>query len=214
MTVEIETGSTVVFIGDSITDAGRERADPGSLGDGYAAMAAAGFTAAHPGAAVGFSNRGISGNRAVDLRGRWNRDCLDLKPDLVSLLIGINEVTRRFDRDDPTPNPVFEAHCRDLLEQTLGHGAQLIMLEPFLLPVDEAQLSWRAEFEDKLEVVRALAREFAVTLIPAHDLMTKEAAAVGAPAAMAGDGIHPTPAGHAVLATAWLAAVRLRTLTA
>jgi acyl-CoA thioesterase-1 len=207
VTVQIEPGSTVVFIGDSITDCGRDRADPDSLGNGYAAMAASRFTAAHPGVAASFINRGVSGNCAVDLRGRWNRDCLDLEPDLVSLLVGINEVSRRFDRDDPTPNSVFREHCHHILEQTLNHGAQVILIEPFLLPVDEGQMRWRAEYEDKLAVVRALAREFDVTLIPANDLMAEEAAANGGPGAMAGDGIHPTPAGHAVLAKAWLSAV-------
>lgn len=207
MTVQIEPGGTVVFIGDSITDCGRDRADPDSLGDGYAALAAGMFTAAHPDAAVRFANRGISGNCAVDLRGRWNRDCLDLKPDVVSILIGINEVSRRFDRADPTPDAVFEDHCRHLLREAADHGAQSMLMEPFLLPVDEEQARWRAEFEGKLAVVRGLAREFGVTLIATSGLMTREAAAAGGPGAIAGDGIHPTPAGHAVLANAWLAAV-------
>lgn len=207
MTVEIQPGGTVVFIGDSITDCGRDRADPDSLGDGYAALAAAAFTAAHPGAGVRFVNRGIGGNCAVDLRKRWDRDCLDLEPGVVSIMVGINEVSRRFDRDDPTPNPVFEDHYRHLLEQTANHAAQLVLLEPFLLPVNEEQERWRGEFEDKVAVVRVLARKFDATLIATDALMTGEAAAAGGPGALAGDGIHPTPAGHAVLAKAWLAAV-------
>jgi acyl-CoA thioesterase I len=207
VTVRIRPGDTVVFIGDSITDCGRDRADPDSLGDGYAALAAAAFTAAHPGAAVRFANRGIGGNCAVDLRGRWRRDCLDLEPDVVSILVGINEVSRRFDRDDFTPDSVFEEHCRHILEQAADHGAQLIVMEPFLLPVDEEQMRWRAEFEGKLAVVRGLARKFDATLIATSDLMTREAAAAGGPSAIAGDGIHPSPAGHAVLAKAWLAQI-------
>lgn len=201
-----------MFIGDSITDCGRDRADPDSLGDGYAAMAAARFTAAHPDAAVRFVNRGISGNCAADLRGRWNRDCLDLKPDVVSILIGINEVSRRFDRDDPTPSSVFEVHCRHILEAATAHGAQLIMMEPFLLPVDEDQKQWVEEFAEKLAVIRDLAQTFNATLIPTSTLMTNAAASAGGPAEIAGDGIHPTPAGHAVLANAWLAAVRPRAI--
>jgi acyl-CoA thioesterase-1 len=208
VTVQIEPGSTVVFIGDSITDCGRDRSAPDSLGDGYAALAAATFTAAHPGAAVRFVNRGISGNCAVDLRGRWNRDCLDLKPDVVSILIGINEVSRRFDRDDPTPSSVFEDHCHHILEEAANHTAQLIMMEPFLLPVNEDQMRWRSEFDEKLAVVRGVARKFNATLIATSDLMAEEAASAGGPGAVAGDGIHPTPAGHAVLAKAWLASVR------
>jgi len=209
VTVQIKPGDTVVFIGDSITDCGRDRADAGSLGDGFVALAAGMFAAAHPAAAVRFVNRGISGNCAVDLRGRWDRDCLDLEPDVVSILVGINEVSRRFDRDDPTPNAVFEEHCRHILERTANRGAQLILMEPFLLPVDEEQRRWRGEFDEKLAVVRALAEKFDLTLIATHELMTREAAAAGGPGVLAGDGIHPSPAGHAVLAKAWLAAVEL-----
>ncbi|MGW3510079.1 SGNH/GDSL hydrolase family protein [Streptomyces sp. NPDC000994] len=206
MTITLKSGSTVVFIGDSITDSGRDREDPDSLGSGFAALAAARFTAADARTPVRFVNRGISGNRAVDLRERWHQDCLTLEPDVVSFMIGINEVWRRFDSNNPTPDAVFEGHCRHILEQTADHGAQLIMMEPFLLPVSAEQRQWRDELEGKLAVVRGLAKEFSATLIPTDALMTEAAIAAGGPDALAHDGVHPTPKGHSVLAQAWLAA--------
>ena len=211
MTIKIDPGSTVVFIGDSVTDCGRDRADPGSLGDGFVALAAARFDSAHPGSAVRFLNRGISGNCAVDLRRRWDHDCLDHKPDVISILVGINEVSRRFDRDDPTSDSVFENHYHWLLDTAAQSAAQLIMMEPFLLPVNDEQLGWREELDGKLAVVRSLAQRFGATLIATDDLMTPAAAGVGGPGALAGDGIHPTAEGHAVLARAWLKAVGERT---
>jgi len=91
----IEDGSRVLLQGDSITDCGRDRGDPNSLGNGYAMMAASWFSAAYPAKKVEFINRGISGNRVKDLQGRWQEDCLDLKPTWVSIMIGINDCWRR-----------------------------------------------------------------------------------------------------------------------
>lgn len=207
MITGIAAGDTVLFIGDSITDCGRDRRDPEALGHGFAARAAASFTAAHPGASVRFANRGISGNRVADLRGRWDVDCLSLEPDVVSIMIGVNEVWRRFDSADPTPDAVFERHFRYVLERTLDHGARLIIMEPFLLPVDEEQRGWLEELDGKLAVVRTLAKDYGANLIATHALMTGAAAAAGGAAAIADDGVHPTPAGHEILAEAWLAAV-------
>lgn len=95
MTVHIEPSTTVLFIGDSITDAGRNRDDPASLGSGYAAMAAGWFAASNPSHRVRFINRGVSGARTVELVSRWDTDCLAHKPDVVSVMIGINDVWRR-----------------------------------------------------------------------------------------------------------------------
>ena len=84
----IEDNAVVLFQGDSITDAGRDRNAKGSLGGGYAQMAATWFTALYPEKRVNFLNRGNSGNRAADLEARWQADCLDLKPSWVSIMIG------------------------------------------------------------------------------------------------------------------------------
>ena len=113
----IQENAVVLFQGDSITDAGRLRDDPEHMGGGYAALAAAWFSARFPERRVRFLNRGISGNRTADLRARWQRDCIDLRPDWVSILIGINDTWRRYDRSDPTSTEAFAANYRAILEQ-------------------------------------------------------------------------------------------------
>jgi lysophospholipase L1-like esterase len=209
MTVPIRPGSTVLFIGDSITDAGRDRDDPDSLGSGYAALAAGWFTASNPGHRVRFLNRGIGGNRAVDLCDRWDTDCLALKPDVVSIMIGINDVWRRYDSADPTPVSLFADRYRHILTLTAEQGAALILLEPFLVPVREEMWSWREDLDPKMSVIRRLAHEFGASLVAADGLMAQAAVASG-PQEWAYDGVHPTGAGHALLAQAWLAATAPR----
>jgi acyl-CoA thioesterase-1 len=197
----------VLFQGDSITDAGRSRQDDADLGRGYPALAAAWFSALHPEKRVRFLNRGISGNRASDLDGRWHRDCLDLHPTIVSILIGINDTWRRYDRGDPTSAEVFEAHYRAILEATRDVlNAQIIILEPFSLPVPEDRAAWRVDLDPKIAVARKLAREFDAIFVPLDGIFaaaaTRHEMSFWLP-----DGVHPSPAGHALIAQAWLAAV-------
>ena len=208
MPVHIEDGALVLFQGDSITDAGRSREDDSSLGLGYAMMTAAWFSAMHPEKRVRFVNRGIGGNRAKDLQARWQVDCLDLKPDVVSILIGINDVWRRYDSGDPTSVEAFEASYRDILERTKTElSARLILIEPFVLPVPDDRNDWRVDLDPKIHAVRALAREFDAAYVPMDGLFAR-AAAIRDPAFWAADGVHPSPAGHALIARIWLETVK------
>ena len=203
----IADNATVLFQGDSITDAGRSRQNDGDLGQGYPAMVAAWFSALYPEKHVRFLNRGISGNRARDLRDRWQRDCLDLGPTLVSILIGINDTWRRYDSHDPTSAEVYEANYRAILEATRDElQADIVILEPFSLPVPADRAGWRVDLDPKIAVARDLAREFGATYIPLDGLFA--AAAVKREMGFwLPDGVHPSPAGHALIAQAWLRAV-------
>ncbi len=203
----IEKGATVLFQGDSITDAGRSRDSDADMGRGYPALIAAWFSAQYPEREVTFINRGISGNRAKDLAARWQEDCLDLKPTWVSILIGINDTWRRYDADDPTPVDEYASHFRSIVEaacDVLHVG--LIILEPFVLPVPADRASWRADLDPKIAVARSLAREFEAHYIPLDGLFaaaaTKRDMSFWLP-----DGVHPSPAGHALIAQAWLRTV-------
>jgi lysophospholipase L1-like esterase len=203
----IEDNALVLFQGDSITDANRDRGNAAGMGDGYAMMTAAWFSASHPGKKVSFLNRGVSGDRAKDLVARWRPDCLDLKPAWVSIMIGINDCWRRYDGNDPTSPGDFERNYRLVLEQAVQSGAKLVLLEPFVLPVPEDRKRWREDLDPKILVVRGLAKEFAATLVPL-DRLFAEAARSRPPEFWAADGVHPSPAGHALISQAWLRAVK------
>ena len=197
----------VLFIGDSVTDCGRDRSDPTDLGSGYVAMLARSQAG---NGAVEFVNRGISGDRVRDLRRRWQQDCLDVRPDLVSILIGVNDTWRRYDSDDPTSVEDFERDYVELLDRTRERlpATRIVLLEPFLLPVRQEQRSWREDLDPKLAVVRRLAEEHAATLVPL-DVVLGKAADESGPAALAADGVHPTAEGHALIARTWRDTVAL-----
>lgn len=197
----------VLFQGDSITDAGRDWNDPNSMGRGYPMIAGALFQARYPESGVLFYNRGIGGSRVCDLRARWQQDCIDIKPTVVSILIGINDVWRRYDSNSPTSVEDFEAGYRDILTQTRQNlDAEIVMMEPFVLPYPEDRNKWREDLDPKIHVVRALAREYGAALIPLDGLFAR-AAARREPEYWAADGVHPTAAGHALIAQAWLETV-------
>jgi lysophospholipase L1-like esterase len=197
--------AVVLFQGDSITDAGRSTTDDTQLGAGYVSMAAQRLTARHPGQRIRVINRGISGHRVRELRARWQRDCLDLQPALVSIMIGINDCWRRYDSNNPTPAAEYEEHYRAILAATRAAGAAIIMLEPFLLPCPPDRFAWREDLDPKIDAARRLAREFAAIYIPLDGLFAA-AAVRRKPAHWAADGVHPTPAGHAFIADAWMQA--------
>ena len=188
---------TVVFFGDSITDAGH-REDPDGLGHGYVRLLA---DQLHD---LKVINAGIGGNRAVDLQARLDDDVLAYRPELVSIMVGINDTWRKFDRDDPTSTEAYETSYRDLLTRITSAGAQVIMLEPFVLPVTEEQGTiWRDDLDPKIESVRRLAAEFDEPLVPLDVALNQLVGDDGA-AALAGDGVHPTDRGHAEIARLWL----------
>jgi len=204
----IREGDVVLFQGDSITDCQRIRENTEDLGRGYAMMAAAWFSAKYPELGVRFINRGIGGNRVKDLALRWQEDCIDLKPSFVSILIGINDVWRRYDSNDPTSADDYEASYRDILNRARqACNPRFILLEPFVLPHPEDRMSWRADLDPKIHVVRRLAREFNAILVPLDGIFA-QAAAICEPSFWSRDGVHPTPAGHALIAQSWLRAVK------
>lgn len=200
----------VLFQGDSITDAGRSRSDLSDLGSGYAGMVAAWFAAQYPDKRVSFINRGISGNRAKDLRSRWSQDCIDLKPNWVSIMIGINDTWRRYDSGDATTTSEYEENYRALLDGIRKHlpaQTQILLIEPFVLPVPPDRAAWREDLDPKISVVRRLAREFGTLYVPMDGLFAA-ACAQREPAFWAFDGVHPSQAGHALIAQAWLRTVK------
>lgn len=196
----------LLFIGDSITDAGRLD-DPDGLGRGWVRMVADALRA--DGDETPIVNTGIGGDRAIDLRRRWQADALAHAPSVLTIYVGINDTWRRYDAGDHTTDAAFEADYRELLDRTSAAllATRVILVEPFLTPVTEAQRSWHADLDGKRRVVRALAAETGATLVPLHDILTAAAARYG-DEAIAADGVHPSPLGARLIAEAWLAAAR------
>lgn len=197
----------ILFQGDSITDAGRDRNDPHHLGNGYPQFVAQMLREQFPDKELDFVNLGISGNRTCELVGRWQTDCIDWQPDVVSIMIGINDTWRAFDQNDPTTPEQFEANYRQILtavkEQT---NAKILMLEPYLLHNEPAKDDWRADLNPKIDAARRLAREFADAYIPTDGLMAA-ASVAESPSHWSGDGVHPNDNGARLIAAEYAAAV-------
>ena len=202
--MRIRSGTTILFQGDSITDADRNRRKAHDLGTGYVMMVAERFLAKHPEVNVRFLNRGISGDRVRDLRKRWEKDCLSLRPDVVSILIGVNDTLGTFFWGEPTSIESFEEDFVSILNLTRKNlDAQIVLLEPFLLSLSKEQIVLRQDIDARIKVVRKLAKEFKTDLVQL-DLIFSEAAKVKTPEFWSMDGVHPTPAGHGLIAESWL----------
>jgi len=202
--MRIRSGTTILFQGDSITDADRNRRKAHDLGTGYVMMVAERFLAKHPEVNVRFLNRGISGDRVRDLRKRWEKDCLSLRPDVVSILIGVNDTLETFFWGEPSSVESFEEDFVSILNLTRKNlDAQIVLLEPFLLSLSKEQIVLRQDIDARIKVVRKLAKEFKTDLVQL-DLIFSEAAKVKTPEFWSMDGVHPTPAGHGLIAESWL----------
>lgn len=184
----------LLFQGDSITDAGRSYEDPHLLGDGYVKYAAANLRQAYPQVDFEFINLGISGNQTKSLVDRLERDFVDVQPDIVSILIGINDVWHHAEDRSWIDDEVFEERYRTVLQAIKEKtSAKLMMLEPFLIPVED-KLYFREDLYKKIEIERKLAREYADVYLPTDGLLA--AAYVGdEPTSFAADGVHPTDKG-------------------
>ena len=206
----LKPGSTVLFQGDSITDCGRDRQIGTDLGKGYPAKIAGIWEILFPDSGVRFVNRGISGNRTGDLLERYEKDFKEIKPDLVSILIGINDTWRRYDRNDPTSTDLYENRYRKLLQNLKRDfpNIKIIIIEPFLLSSIPERDLWREDLDPKIQSVRKLAKEYADIFIPMDGIFVRYAVNGIKEAEMAADGVHPTPLGHAIMAYEWLQALK------
>lgn len=203
----IQPHDHILFYGDSITDCGRGRENPAELGNGYARLISARLLSQLPKYNLTCTNLGVSGNRIGDLERRFDAELAPVKPTLVSILIGINDTWRAFDRDDPTPAAEFEAGYRRLIERLRGElGARVVILEPFLLPVPADRAAWRTDLDPKIGAVRRLAAEYRLPYVPLDGAFaaaaTEREAGYWLP-----DGVHPSVAGHGLIAEHWWKAV-------
>lgn len=197
----------ILFQGDSITDAGRDRSDKYSLGEGYPFYAAELIREKYPDREFEFINRGVSGDRAESLLARWKEDAIDIQPDVISILIGVNDTWHNSaPQTNWMKNEYFEYCYRTILEDLKKNtGAKIIILEQFLLYTED-KAYFRADLAPKIEVTRKLARQYADEYIPTDGLFAK-ASVSKEPTYWAADGVHPTKEGARLIAKYYLEAI-------
>ncbi len=178
----------IVFQGDSLTDCNRRYEDPLDLGDGYVAAASKNIASHYPNQTFIFLNRGVSGDRTWELLQRWQKDTIDLQPDILTLMIGVNDTWRRYDSNDPTSPQDYEYNLRRLLDDVKSHTqSKILMIEPFLAHEDTDL--WREDFTWKLSAFRRVSRQYANAYLPMDGIMAMMCVEKS-PQTWSEDGIH------------------------
>lgn len=196
----------IVFIGDSITDCERDRADDNSLGNGYVKILADKLRPIYPDMDIELINRGVSGNEVCDLLARVQKDVIDLKPDAAVVMAGINNVIHQFKYGKTLDLKQFERDYRALLTKIKDAGILLIVLEPFLMPAPD-KLRMRPLFNQELEIIRRVATELADEFV-AYDEVFNGLAEFIRYTEYSVDGVHPTHRGSRLIADTAIKAIR------
>lgn len=206
----LQPRDTILFQGDSITDVGR-CSTPDGLGTGYVSMIQGWFQARWPEAGYRVLNRGVGGDRTVELLARWKADCLDLKPQVLSLSIGVNDVWRlrgEWNGQKFVTKAEFDTNYRSLVDQAREAGIErLVLMSPTTI-AEENDSALVDLLDERTDQVKALAREYGAIYVPTREALNR--ALTESPGTRwTADGCHPTTAGHALMASAWLEAVGL-----
>lgn len=197
-----------MFQGDSITDCSRGQGNP--TGIGYPFLVEAALGADYPGE-YSFFNRGISGNRIVDVYARIKADITNLKPDVMSLLIGVNDVWHEYSENPNGVDPEkFMRIYSMLIEEIKAElpDIKIMILEPFVLKGKGTEANWPAfetEVAKRAEKANLIAEKYNLPFITLQDKFT-EAAKLAPNEYWLADGVHPTMKGHELIKREWLKA--------
>lgn len=209
--VQIPENATILFQGDSITDSGRNRKEmspntAAGLGNGYSFLASSDLLLNYPEKKIKCLNRGVGGDKVYQLEQRWQRDCLDLQPNILSILVGVNDFWHTLDFNYRGDAETYEKDYRALLDRT-GEalpGVKLIIGEPFALRGGSAiSDEWYPDFPKYQKASRQIAEDFNAAFIPYQSIFDEASKQVSA-TYWSGDGVHPTLAGNQLMANAWL----------
>ena len=186
----------LLFQGDSITDAGRDKRNYYHMGKGYPKYAVELIKEAFPDADIEFINQGISGNRTDQLFDRLYPDAIALEPDVISILIGINDIWHRHGAGKiETTDEQIAVNYRAILTRLKAQtNAKIVILSPYLLDCEEKE-SWRVELNSILPIIRSLAKEFADIYIPLDEIFEEALKTQPEPQFYSGDGVHPNENG-------------------
>lgn len=210
---KLDKNATILFQGDSITDAGRDKAryyanDAAGMGNGYVYQVVSELLGMKPGQGFRFYNRGISGNKVYQLAERWDDDCLNLKPDVLSILIGVNDFWHTLSWNYKGTSKTYEEDLRKLLDRTINSlpNVKLIIGEPFAVPGGTAITGeWDKDFPSYRKAASSIASDYKAELIPYQEIFEK-ALDVAPVSYWCPDGVHPSMAGGYLMKLAWLEA--------
>lgn len=213
--ISLQKSNIILFQGDSITDAGRNKEDDSFnnarvLGSGYAMLTGAALLEKFASLGLKIYNKGISGNKVYQLAERWDKDCLEIKPDILSILIGVNDFWHKLNGQYDGTVDIYKRDFIALLERTMSvlPGLKLIICEPFAVPgVKAVDDKWYPEFYEYQKAAREIAEKFSATFIPLqkiYDEAQKRAPGVY----WTNDGVHASLAGAKLMAEAWLSVIK------
>ena len=213
--IALSQDDIILFQGDSITDSGRKRDNPepnnsAALGNGYAFLAASALLKKHADKNLKIYNKGISGNKVYQLAERWDADCLELKPTVLSILIGVNDYWHKHNGKYDGTSKKYTDDLTALLDRTRQKlpEVKLIIAEPFAVKgVKAVDDTWYPEFDEYRVAAASIAKRFAAVYIP-YQKVFDEAQKTAPGKYWTGDGVHPSAAGAELMAEAWLTAVK------
>jgi len=204
--IELKPNQTIVFIGDSITDAERMSAAYKPFGAGYVHFTANALLAKYPQLNLNIINSGVSGNTIHDLKTRWQRDCISHKPDILSILIGVNDIWRRIAENDPSGAAdldEYDSMYRQLISQTKKEcNSRIVIIEPFMF-CDDLNNPVFVELRRFVEKVRTIAADFNAVLVPLQKAIDERIKEVP-PQNWSLDMVHPEVWAHAWISQRWL----------
>ena len=196
----------IVFFGDSITDCDRDRGDLNSLGNGYVKILADKLRPIYPDTDIELINKGISGDRVQELLARVQTDVIDLKPDAVVIMIGINNVWHKFTHGKELDLVEFEQDLKELITKLKEAGIVVIFLEPFLLPAPD-KLRMRKIFNEELKIIDRVGEEMCDEFVAFDEMFNGLVESIPY-SEYSLDGVHPTHRGSRLIADTAIKAIR------
>lgn len=196
----------IVFLGDSITDCGRDRNDENSLGNGFVKVLADKLRPIYPETVLEIINKGVTGNKVADLLERVEEDAVKYAPDMFVVMAGVNDTLHHFKNGEPFDGEKFENDLTGLLKKLKSTGAVVIFLEPFLMPAPD-KLRMRKVFDKELAIVNKVALALADEYV-AYDEMFNGVAESIPYKEYSVDGVHPTHRGSRLIADTAIKAIR------
>ncbi len=208
--IELKDNDTIVFIGDSITDAGRFELAYQPFGNGYVHFTANYLLAKYTEWKLNIINAGISGNTILDLKSRWLKDCIEHKPDILSVLIGVNDVHCAQERGfgEAYVPEKFLSNYEVLLSQAKKHrDCQLVLIEPFMF-CDNTNIQVFADLAEYIKAVHVVAEKFDAAVVPLQKLIDEKIKTVP-PFRWSGDSVHPFEWAHFWISQQWIKTTKL-----